>query len=174
MQIYDVLKADHDTLKQLLDELVGLPEGASFRSDLVQQIRDELIPHARAEEAVFYNPLRAAGASSVMHSYLEHIQAETHLRALQAKDKMDLDTRTTANRLRDSLMSHIQDEESKIFQEARKYFSAEEAELMAKAFEKLKTEVKPEGILKTTFDLVRNLMPPRFAGTIDKPFDKSA
>ena len=169
MLIYEALKNDHKKVKQLLNELVHLNEDASNRrTELISEIRDELIPHARAEEAVFYNSLRAIDSAKdiIMHGYQEHIEAETALRMLQVRDKIDVEWRYTANKLRDSINHHIDEEENKIFTVAQQLFTKQEAEVMAVAFEKLKPEIKEEGFIKTTFDMVVNMMPPKIAASL--------
>lgn len=168
MLIYDVLKKDHETLRELLNELVMLEDSDTHREDLIRQIRDELIPHARAEESVFYNSLRSLDAAKdiVMHAYQEHIDAERILRTLQIKDKIDADWKKSAKELKSAIESHLEEEEGRIFNVARQLFTFEEAEMMAQAFEQLKPEVKTEGFMKTTLDLIANVMPPRFAASI--------
>ncbi len=163
-QIYDLLKEDHDKTKKLLNKLCALDaEDIETRDELVQAIRDDLIPHARAEEAVFYNSLRALtdDTDKVMHGYKEHMEAEGFLRALQLIDKVGVEWRATAEKLRDSLEHHIKEEESEIFKLGRKVLSDEEAVAVGKAFKKMKPEVREEGFLKNTLDLAGNLMPPR-------------
>ncbi|MEZ0390840.1 MAG: hemerythrin domain-containing protein [Pseudobdellovibrionaceae bacterium] len=169
MLIYDALKKDHESVRQHLNELIMLSEGdENRRHTLIQQIRDELVPHSRAEESVFYNSLRAIDAAKdiVMHGYQEHMEAEALLRTLQAKDKIDADWKATAQKLKKALEHHIQEEEGKIFTVARQLFTDDEARMMAEAFEQLKPEVKEEGFLRTTLDMVANLMPPRFAASV--------
>lgn len=170
MLIYDTLKADHDAVKQLLNELVRLKEGDEYRSDLVAQIRDELIPHSRAEEAVFYNSIRSIDTAKnvVAHSYQEHMEAEALLRTLQVKDKIDADWHSTATKLRNAVLDHVQEEETKIFDAAQELFTDEEAEVMGDAFERLKDEVKEEGFLTTTLEMVANMMPPKLASAFGK------
>ena len=168
MLIYETLKKDHQTVKSLLNELTVLDEDSENRSDLIEKIRSELIPHARAEEAVFYNSLRAVPAAQdvVMHAYQEHIEAETLLKTLQLKDKIDADWKKTANKLKEALEHHISEEEGRVFTVAQEVFSAEEATQFNEAFEKMKEEVKDESFAGTTMDLIANLMPPRFMKAI--------
>ncbi len=169
MLIYEALKKDHEKLKGLMSELVSLRAGdESRRHSLIETIRDELIPHSRAEESVFYNSLRAIDSAKdiVMHGFAEHMEAETMLRTLQVADKIDLAWKGTAQKLKKDLEHHIKEEETKIFSVAQQLFTKEEAEMMAEAFEKLKPEVKEEGFLRTTLDMVANLMPPRFAASL--------
>jgi len=118
MHIFEALMKDHERLKDLLEELIALEESDhESRDDLVQDIRDELIPHSRAEESVFYNSLRALDADKdrVMHGYREHMEAEALLRTLQVEDKLNIGWKATAKRLKDAVEHHIRDEENEIF-----------------------------------------------------------
>ena len=135
------------------------------RNDLIAQIRDALIPHSRAEESVFYNSLREIATTKdlIAHAYGEHMEAETMLRALQVQGKLDAGWYQTAKALKSALEHHISEEETTIFSAARQVFTEGEAEMMSKAFEGLKPEIKKEGFMATSMELVANLMPPRFA-----------
>lgn len=176
MQIYDRLKQDHEEIKELLNELVTLQQDDEYRFVLVQEIQNSLIPHARAEESVFYNTIRAVDAdkSIVAHAYREHLEAESLLRMLQVKDKTNMDWRTTARKLKEAVEHHISDEETTVFNEAKKIFNAQEAESIGEAFEKLKPSFVGEGVVKNTVDMVINMLPPRLADSIRKigPEDK--
>jgi hemerythrin superfamily protein len=169
MQIYDALKKDHDIVKGLLAELVNLSDDSGERATaLIAQIRDELIPHSRAEEQVFYNTLRAVDQAKkiVMDGYQEHIEAESLLRYLQVKDRFSADWRETAQKLKSALEHHIEEEEGKIFSAARALFTFEEAEAIGEAFEQLKPKIKGENIAQTTLDLIVNMLPTRLTDSI--------
>lgn len=170
MLIYEALKKDHDKLKGLLNELVmlGDQDNKQQATQLIEQIKDELVPHSRAEESVFYNSLRAIDSAKdvIMHSFTEHMEAETLLRTISAMDKIDADFKKSAEKLREAVTHHIQEEEGRIFTVARQLFTQDEARMMADAFEKLKPEVREEGFVRQTLDLVANIMPPRFAASL--------
>ena len=171
MNIYEALKKDHVEVKELLTRLIALNnDDEDTRHELVEQIRDALIPHARAEEMVLYNTLRSLDSTHgvVAHAYKEHLEAETLLRTLQMKDKIDSDWKETAVKLKEVLEHHIDEEEHKIFAVAKSVLSESEVEMMGKAFEKLKPGIKEESIVGTTMDLVVNMMPPRFTSTFRK------
>lgn len=170
MDIYQNLKKDHVEVKNLLTELISLNENDEYRHTIIEKIAAELIPHARAEEAVLYNTIRASDADSgiVMHSFKEHMEAEGLLRLLQTKDKVDLDWKKTAQKLKDSLEHHIQEEETKLFAQAQNLFSPEEAAQISTAFDKMKSEYKKQGAVKNSMDMVVNLMPARFANKMNK------
>ncbi len=168
MEIYEALKQDHIELKGLLNDLIALKDDDDYRYVLVEEIRNALVPHSRAEESVFYNTLRAVNADKklVFHGYQEHMEAETLLRTLQVMDKMNMGWRPVAQKLLDTVSHHITEEETEIFAEARNAFTSEEAVAMAEAFNELKPKVMKEGFLKNTADMVINLMPPRLADSI--------
>jgi hemerythrin-like domain-containing protein len=168
MNIYDLLKQDHEEVKTMLNELIGLKDDDEYRFVLVEEIRNALIPHARAEEAVFYNTIRAVDAdkSIVAHAYKEHLEAESYLRMLQVKDRADFDWRSTAKKLQESLEHHIKEEENNIFKEARNIFSDEEARMIGEAFEKLKPTFVGDSVVKNTVDMVINMLPPRLTDGI--------
>lgn len=163
--IYDVLKKDHEKLKGLLTELVSLKTDSPRRSELLGEIRDELIPHSRAEEAVFYNTLRTVPvlADEAWHGYGEHAAAETMLRTLQVADKIDATFQTVAEKLKDALEHHIEEEEEEMFPLAEGVVTPEEAKQMAEVFEDLKAKVKKQNFMGTTIDMIANMMPPRFS-----------
>jgi len=168
MQIYDCLMKDHDEVKNLLTDLIALSDDEKEeRVRLVGEIRDALIPHARAEESIFYNSIRALDEKSgVMHSYGEHAAAEGMLRTLQVESGLGAGWRATAKSLKKALEHHIEEEETTLFAKGHALFNDSEAEMMGQAFEKLKPEIKDEGIVKTTIEMVANLMPPRMKGSV--------
>ena len=168
MEIYEVLKKDHEELKIIFDELISLSADDDYRYVLIEEIRNLLVPHSRAEESIFYNTLRAVNADKkiVFHGFQEHLEAETLLRTLQVMDRMNLEWKPIARKLQDSFLHHVQDEEGEIFDEARKVFTSEEATSMADAFLQLKPKIEKEGFMKNTVDMVINLLPPRLADKI--------
>lgn len=168
MDIYEALKKDHAEINVLLDELVSLKEDDDYRYVLIEEIRNILIPHSRAEESVFYNTLRAIDADRklVFHGFQEHLEAEALLRGLQFMDRFNLEWKDVAVKLREALLNHVEEEESDVFDEARRAFSKEEAESMGEAFLQLKPQIAQDGLFKNTVDMVVNMMPPRLADKI--------
>lgn len=175
MLIYDQLHKDHEKVLGLMDQLLMLKDDDNEqRSELVDEIRDELIPHSRAEESIFYNSLRMLDATKAlaMHGYSEHMAAEGLLRMLQVKDATNMDWKSTARKLREALQNHIREEESTMFEAGKQLFTNQEAQMMGEAFEKMKPEIRGEGILKTTIDMMANLMPPRLRDSFTHSVNK--
>lgn len=165
--IYDVLRKDHDILKGLLQQLVQVENKSEDTKRLLSAISDELIPHARAEEAIFYNSLKEINPAKelISHSYTEHAQVEGLLRTLQGMAMVNMEWKAAAKKLKESIEHHIEEEEGKIFSAAKQLFLEQEAIEMARAFERMKPEVQKQGAFKNTIDMVANFMPDRFAKT---------
>ncbi|MBA2406019.1 MAG: hemerythrin domain-containing protein [Bdellovibrionales bacterium] len=168
MQIYDILKKEHEEVKTLLSELIALSDDDEYRFVLVAEIKNALLPHARAEEATLYNTIRAVDAdkSIVVHAFKEHMEAESLLRLLEVKDKINFDWKSTAKKLQEALEHHIGEEEGKIFTECRTIFSDAEAESIGDAFLKLKPSFVGEGVVKNAAEMVVNMLPPRLADSV--------
>lgn len=144
MNIYDALKKDHEEVRHLLDRLIQTSEADNDQwKEILDEIRDELIPHARAEEALFYNAIReltpelSPDTNTVADSYAEHAAAEMELRSLQAMKAVDMNWTTLAKKLRTDILLHVKHEESKVFGLAHRVFTDEEAKMIGKAFKKL-------------------------------------
>lgn len=169
MNIYEELKKDHREVLDLMDRLIQSADASSKqRNSLIEQIRNALVPHSRAEEAVFYNSLRQTPEAKdlVMHAYSDHLMAEGLLRALQVTGKIDAGWRQTAGKLRDALAHHIAEEEGEVFAAAQRALSQEEADQIGTAFVQLKPEIQEQGLMGTTLDMIVNLMPGRFIGSL--------
>lgn len=171
MHIFEALIKDHEVVKDLLDELVNLDDNdTESRHDLVSSIADELIPHSRAEEAILYNSMRSlkVGEEKVMHSYKEHMEAETLLRSLQVKDRIGLDWKTTARKLKDALEHHIAEEEGQLFALVHQTMTTKETQALGQLFLDMKPKYQEEGFLRNTVEMVANLLPPKSAKTSEQ------
>ncbi len=173
MTIYDALSKDHRQFEQLLDRLLvaAKSEDDSWKG-ILDELRRGVIAHAHAEEAVLYNALRETdqGEGLIGHSYGEHVMAETEMRALGAAKLVDANWPTLVEKLRKDLRHHIQEEETRVFDAARRAFSVEEATQMGVAFERLKAETAKDGdsMVASTIDLIANLLPPRLTASFRK------
>jgi len=180
MTIYDALKTDHRKVQSLLAQLVALGKDEVDRAkEVTQQIKEELVPHSRAEEAVFYNSIRSVNLdkakSLAWHGYEEHMAAEAMLRTLSGLEIIDAGWTALAKKLQAALLHHIQEEEKELFSAAQQLFTAEEAEAMADAFEKMKPHVRDGSLIKSSLDLIANMLPGRLAAPLRTfSFDSSS
>lgn len=171
MHLFEALIRDHDKIKDLMEELINLSDkDTESRDDLIEDIRDELIPHSRAEESILYNSLRALDAhtDAVMHSFREHMEAEGYLRMLQVEEKINISWKPTAHKLKQSVEKHLKEEEDRIFAIAREVITPEEAQELGSLFEKIKPQIQDESFLKNSIQMIENLMPLRFSTALKK------
>lgn len=171
MTIYEVLKQDHQLVLGLLDQLMKAENlELKVKQKIVQRVDEELIPHARAEEAVLYNSIRDIPIKKdvVSHPYREHLEVEALLRALQVTEAVNIDWKKGAKNLRDALSQHIYEEEGAVFKAAKELFSQEEAEAMAEVFNKMKSMVRKQSVVGTSVDALVNLMPSRLREAFSK------
>ena len=168
MDIFQALQTDHEEVRELLDQLIIVSENDESTKLLLDEIKEQLIPHARAEEAVFYNPLREVESAKekIGHSYTEHMRAETLLRTLRGMEKIGIEWTALAKKLRDEVVHHIETEESEIFAIARPLLTQQERNQMGTAFERMKEDAEDQGDFKNTLDMIANMMPPRFAESV--------
>lgn len=179
MNIYDALSKDHRHFEVLLDRLVATSKADNDQwKSILDELRRDVIAHAHAEEAVFYNPLRELdqGKDLVMHSYGEHAMAETEIRALGAAKMVDANWTSMVEKLNKDLRHHIQEEESRVYGAARQIFSEQEAQQLGVAFERMKVETlkDADSVLESTIDLIANLLPTRLAGSFRKSLAKGS
>jgi len=169
MTIYNNLKQDHDRLKGLLQSLVLATENNHETKQILVEIENELVPHSRAEEAIFYNTIREETDNSklkIANSFREHAQAETLLRTLQGLEVIGVEWGRAAAQLKDSIEHHIAEEEGEIFAVAQEIITMEEADQLGQAFEKAKDQFREQGTLKNAMQFVSNMLPSRFADRI--------
>ena len=164
MNILEVIKNDHDRVRALLTRLINNEESApEKRSDIIQRIRDEVIPHARAEETVLYNGMRTADGPTdlVYHGFKEHAEIDVLLRALEAVDNYHTKGwKMLAEKLQEELVHHMAEEESDLFPEVRATFDDKQLEEMAIRFKELKPQIREQGVMQNSLDFVANLIPP--------------
>ena len=158
MTIYDEIHLDHLKLIGLIDKLLNMPDHGDeqYRTNLIHDIRDEFLPHARAEERILYNAMqmRKVRAALLRSAFKQHREAEKQLRTLLIKDDIDADWRQPAENLRDILAQHIREEEMQLFPLARQIFSNEECSRMSGAFVELKGEIRDGSIMAPTIGYI--------------------
>lgn len=143
MDIYQVLKADHKVVKALLKQMDDTTErSGKKRTALLLKLKQALIPHARAEELVVYEPLKDSDVKDAddlsFEAYEEHWVADKLLLEISGTDTADKRWGALLSVLKENLEHHIEEEEEELFKKCRKSFSKEEAEAMMDEFNLLK------------------------------------
>jgi len=129
MDAIALLKADHDKVKGLLNELESTTErGVKTRSDLFATIKGELTLHEIVEEEIFYPALKThpKAQDMVLEGYQEHHVVDLLMGELEQLDVSDETWGAKATVMKENIEHHIEEEEGEMFRQARQVFDASE------------------------------------------------
>lgn len=136
MTIFEAIRKDHDTQRELLDKLVNTSGDTNTRDSLFKELKKELQIHAEAEERHFYKPLIS---NDMMQEHARHGIAEHHEidELIEKLEQTDYDSSAwlkIAKDLKHKVEHHLEDEERTFFQLAGKAFSEEQKTKLAKPY----------------------------------------
>ena len=123
MNVIDILKKDHRTVRDLFNQLEGT-RGATAKAALARKICLELSVHAEAEERIFYPAARGvlSGASdaAVQGAVAEHRSLKALIAEIAASSAEDslFDARLAL--LREHVEQHMLEEEHGMFSKLQK------------------------------------------------------
>src|ERR1700689_2644282 len=128
--ILETLKKEHDEVKDLLEELQDAESGPQ-RSRLVQQIKEALVPHTKAEEKVVYDRVIALRDKEAQtdgyEGYVEHELASKTLERLDALGaSASAEHTAVAKVLKELVEHHIKEEESNVWSDVKENFSEDD------------------------------------------------
>ncbi len=135
--IFEALRADHDTQRDLIDRLVETTGDSSERRDLFDRVVRELAAHAAAEERFFYVPLMESDTTQeqARHSVAEHKELDDLVEQLEGYDMSAPQWLQTARDLRERLVHHLDEEEREVFPVAGKVLAESEKPTLAAAYD---------------------------------------
>lgn len=148
MNAVELLKQDHQVVKQLLEKLVATTErGVKTRQDLLQKIHVELAVHTDIEEQIFYPAYEQAGGreEGVMSAEAreEHRAVESLvLPDLVKTDPSSISFAGRAKVLKELVEHHIEEEEQEMFPKATELLGAEKLKELGKLMEARKRSLK--------------------------------
>lgn len=137
MDIYQVLKKDHEEVKDLIEEQIeSHKSGSGSGSDLTAKIISELSAHMESEEKVFYPRLEEdeEAREKILESYEEHHVAKGVLKELGKTSKSDERLQAKLKVMKELVDHHIEEEEKHVFKAARKFLNKEESQKIAEKF----------------------------------------
>ena len=144
MQIYDILKDDHDRLRALMARIESTTERAmKSRLDLFRELKNLLNAHTKAEEAIFYRTLMADDATydQTMESLDEHKSSEAALDEIEDTDPKSVAWIQRFRFFKRSLERHFEEEEKDLFKKLRKVVSRDEAVELGDRFREMKSDI---------------------------------
>ena len=148
MNIYSYIRRDHKSVALLMQKVVESSDPAE-RQSLFSQIKAELLLHLDSEEKTFYAAIeKASSAASVTeqmsHSHEEHDEVRTYLKTL---DQTPVDVEEWIEQFgefKHAVAHHVEEEETQVWEKARKYLSEDQAIQLAKDMDSLKKALKKE------------------------------
>lgn len=146
----ELLKADHEEVKELLEELTSTTTQATkARPELLEKIAKELKIHTKIEEEIFYPAFKDSGGTK--HNEVNHEALEEHraveklvLPDLEKSDPSSDEFSARAQVLKEMVEHHAEEEEEKMFEMARKSLSTEELERLGEKMTARKEELQAQ------------------------------
>jgi hemerythrin-like domain-containing protein len=142
-----MLKADHDKVKGLLNELESTTErGVKTREELFATIKGELTVHEVIEEEIFYPALKEHPKAKdlVLEGYEEHHVVDMVMAELEGLDVSDETWGAKATVMKENVEHHIEEEEGEMFKQARQVFDERELEDLGARMAERKTSAQQE------------------------------
>jgi len=156
MDVINLLKADHQKVKELFDEFEELHDKKNSsvkKMEIVKQLCQELTLHALAEESIVYPLTREAIKDDDLmdEADVEHAGAKELIAQLQtmSPEESHYDAKVTV--LREYIEHHVKEEESEMFPQLRKSEINRErmAEELMNFKEKNKKKIESDNPAKT-------------------------
>lgn len=131
MDIFTKLKEDHDKVKDIMEKIGETSSGAiSTREKLFFTLKNELLAHAKVEEAVFYHSIQSRRnlKEDVLEAYNEHRMIAMLLDELDTIPKGNDQWLAKFHFLKELVEHHVEDEEEEVFPKAQQVLSEKKAE----------------------------------------------
>ncbi len=139
MNIYSYLKKDHKKVAGLKEALIATKDN-NERMKLFEEIKHELLLHAKTEQDTFYKALedRKATGEWIEEAEDEHKEIEKYLKKLAAIEFGSEEWIEQFGEFKHSVSHHVEEEEKIIFEKAKKILSDKKAEELATEMDDLK------------------------------------
>ena len=136
MNIFEQIRKDHDTQRDLLDKLVDTSGDSKKRDEIYKALKKELEIHADGEERHFYKPLISNDMmqEKARHGIAEHHEIDELLEKLDDTEYESSAWLKIAKQLKEKVEHHLEDEEHVFFQLAGKVFTEKEKTSLAKDY----------------------------------------
>ena len=129
----EILINDHNVVKSLLEQLANARETAR-RKSVLEQLKAALTVHNATEESLVYPALAevAGKKSEAQHLYHETAEADVLVFQLDTmlKEGEESEFESTASKLREAILEHIDDEEQKAFAHLREKAEPQQAKML--------------------------------------------
>lgn len=143
MDIYTYLKKDHRKVSKLMEDLLATKD-QKVREGLFEEIKHELLLHAKTEQDTFYKALenRKATEERIEAAEDEHKEIEKYLKKLANLEFGSEEWIEQFGEFKHSVSHHVEEEEDLIFPKAKKVLSEKQAKELAVEMDELKNTKK--------------------------------
>jgi hemerythrin-like domain-containing protein len=131
MDVIKLLKEDHQRVKKMLAELEDTTERATKkREELFADVQAELRLHELVEEEIVYPAFREQSKLKdiVLEGYEEHHVVDLIMDEIAGEPVTDETWAAKLKVMKENVDHHVEEEEEKMFPQARKLFSEEDLE----------------------------------------------
>ncbi|MGP3789677.1 hemerythrin domain-containing protein [Pseudomonas sp. B392_1p] len=148
MNALDLLKQDHETVRELLDRLEKTTERAvKSRAEMLQKLQLELQIHTTLEEEIFYPAYTQAGGKEEAVMAAEAKEEHRTVDSLVLPDLLNTDPGSIPftgrlKVLKELLEHHIEEEEEELFPQAQKLFDKARLDELGLEMKSRKDELK--------------------------------
>lgn len=141
----EILTNDHDVIKRMLNDLAASTQMQS-RKDTLEQLKGVLTIHNATEENLVYPALRQVAGKRWEAQRLYHETAEADMLVFKLdsmlKEGQDEDFTRAAEKLRDAVFEHIEDEEQSAFPHLQKAADAQQAQMLTEEVRKFRNAMR--------------------------------
>lgn len=136
MNIFEMLRKDHEIQRLLLKQLVATEGASEERDTIFNELKSELVAHAAAEEKSLYIPMIDDDMTQekARHSIAEHHDIDELLEGLENTDMSSPGWLAQAKKLYDRVTHHLDEEEHEVFQMAGKILTEHQKVHLAKEY----------------------------------------
>lgn len=144
-ELFKEIRKDHQEVKGIFDKIEKAGDGASKKRDeLFMQLHEEIVPHMKAEEHVFYPLLKEKKESreDALESVEEHHVTEMVLKELEKMPREKDEWKAKFMVFKELVEHHVKEEESKIFKDAGKVLNRDQLHEIFEQFQQEKQRIK--------------------------------
>lgn len=142
-EFFQQLKKDHKVVAGILGQLKET-ENEKKREELFKKLKEELVPHMKAEEITFYERLLAKkeAREDALEGVEEHHVSELVFKELEKTPKGEDQWGAKMSVFKELVEHHVKEEEGKIFKTAEKALGEDKFQTILKQFEQEKQKLK--------------------------------
>jgi hypothetical protein len=142
--ILSKLHEDHETAEELLNQLEATEDDSEEREELFMRAKEEIMVHKVTEERVFYSRLLQHPDTRDIgkHCNEEHSEVDKLVDKLEQMDISSPKWLQTLSKLKTTILHHVREEETKVFDLAQQAFGDEMLEELGEIYEQEKLHVQ--------------------------------